>query len=67
VCRRARLGSPCQFETSTSMPSAQVLVVHVRQGRGARQRCGRCGRRGPWEDKGGGSAAGWSWRPTRRG
>ncbi len=30
----------------------EVLVVHVRPRRGARQRCGRCGRRAPWEDKG---------------
>jgi transposase len=30
----------------------QQLVVHVRPRRGAQQRCGRCGRRAPWEDRG---------------
>jgi transposase len=29
-----------------------VLVAHVRPGKGARQRCGRCGRRAPWYDRG---------------
>jgi transposase len=29
-----------------------LLVVHVRPRRGARQRCGRCGQRAPWEDRG---------------
>jgi transposase len=31
---------------------ADVLVAHVRPGKGARQRCGRCGRRAPWYDRG---------------
>jgi transposase len=30
----------------------QVLVARVRPGRGARQRCGRCGRRCSWYDRG---------------
>jgi transposase len=30
------------------------LVAHVRPRKGVRQRCGRCGRRGPWEDRGDG-------------
>jgi transposase len=29
-----------------------VLVAHVRPGKGARQRCGRCGRRASWYDQG---------------
>jgi transposase len=31
---------------------AEVLVAHVRPRRGAQRRCGRCGRRGPWYDRG---------------
>ena len=31
---------------------AGVLVGHVRPRKGARQRCGRCGRRAPWYDRG---------------
>jgi transposase len=31
---------------------AGLLVAHVRPGKGARQRCGRCGRRCPWYDRG---------------
>jgi len=31
---------------------AGVLVAHVCPSRGARQRCGRCGRRAPWYDRG---------------
>jgi len=30
-----------------------ALVVRVRPGKGARQRCGRCGRRAPWYDQAG--------------
>jgi transposase len=30
----------------------ELLVVQVRPRRGARQRCGRCGRRAPWHDSG---------------
>jgi len=37
----------------------ETLVAHVRPGEGARQRCGRCGRRGPWYDRGEGRR---SWR-----
>jgi transposase len=33
---------------------AGVLVGHVRPHGAARPRCGRCGRRGPWADRGGG-------------
>jgi transposase len=29
-----------------------LLVAYVRPRKGARQRCGRCGRRGPWYDRG---------------
>ena len=29
-----------------------LLVAHVRPSKGARQRCGRCGRRAPWYDRG---------------
>ena len=32
----------------------EALVVSVRPRRGARRRCGRCGRRAPWYDRGGG-------------
>jgi transposase len=31
---------------------ADTLVAHVRPRKGARQRCGECGRRGPWYDRG---------------
>src|SRR5204863_110078 len=31
-----------------------ALVVSVRPRKGARRRCGRCGRRAPWYDRGGG-------------
>ena len=31
---------------------AEVLVAYVRPRKGARRRCGRCGRRGPWYDRG---------------
>jgi transposase len=31
---------------------AGAVVVSVRPGRGAQRRCGRCGRRGPWYDRG---------------
>jgi transposase len=31
---------------------ADVLVAHVRPRKGARQRCGRCGRRAAWYDRG---------------
>jgi transposase len=31
---------------------ADIVVAHVRPGKGARQRCGRCGRRAPWYDRG---------------
>jgi transposase len=30
----------------------EVLVAHVRPRKGARQRCGRCGRKAPWYDQG---------------
>jgi transposase len=53
-----------------------TVVAHVRPREGARQRCGRCGRRGPWYDRGDGRRR-WRaldlgvvqtlWRPTRRG
>jgi transposase len=33
---------------------ADILVAHVRPRKGARQRCGRCGRRAPWYDNGAG-------------
>src|SRR6266496_2977016 len=48
---------------------AGVLVAHVRPGKGARQRCGRCGRRAARYDRGDGRRRwrGLCWRPTRRG
>ncbi len=30
----------------------QLVVVHVRPRKGATRRCGRCGRRAPWFDRG---------------
>ncbi|MDQ3107690.1 MAG: ISL3 family transposase [Actinomycetota bacterium] len=33
---------------------ADAIVVSVRPRKGARRRCGRCGRRSPWYDRGGG-------------
>jgi len=33
-------------------PDGQVLVAHVRPGKGARGRCGRCEARSPWYDRG---------------
>ncbi len=33
---------------------ADVIVVSVRPRKGSRRRCGRCGRRAPWYDRGGG-------------
>lgn len=54
----------------------EVLVARVRPTRSRQGRCGRCQRRAPGYDAGGGGAAGgaWTWalfgctwRPTRRG
>ncbi len=52
----------------------QVLVARVRPTRRAASRCGRCLRRSPWYDRGGGGGGPWtwarsrsSWRLTRRG
>lgn len=55
-----------------------LLVAQVRPRKGARQRCGRCGRKASWYDRGEGRRR-WrgldlgtvrvvlGWRPTRRG
>jgi transposase len=56
--------------------AAGAVVVSVRPRKGARRRCGRCGRRAPWYDRGdavaGGGAWTWVscgcwWRPMRPG
>ncbi len=39
-------------ERVTVEDDAGLLVVHARPRKGARQRCGRCGRRAPWYDRG---------------
>jgi len=55
---------------------AEVVIAHVRPRRRARGRCGRCGRKAPWYDRGEGrrrwrgldwGRCGCGWRPTRRG
>jgi transposase len=33
-------------------PETDTLVAHVRPGKGASKRCGRCGRRAGWYDRG---------------
>jgi transposase len=39
-------------ESVTFEDGEGLLVAYVRPRKGARQRCGRCGRRGPWYDRG---------------
>jgi transposase len=40
------------IETVVFDEEAEAVVVSVRPGKGARRRCGRCGRRAPWFDRG---------------
>jgi transposase len=47
------LGLACTVIVAVDVDDdADAVVVSVRPGRGAARRCGRCGRRGPWYDRG---------------
>jgi transposase len=65
---RALLGVDCRtviedIEFDQEADGAEV-VARVRPRSGVSRRCGRCGRRAPWYDRGGGVAAGT--RPQQR-
>ena len=61
--RMLKLERTTVVENVTFDEELNAIVVHVRPNKRAKQRCGECGRRCPWYDRGEGAAAGgrWTW------